>query len=91
MSKVNLCPLGENLLLEPQAAAEKVGAIFIPEAVRPLLTQGKVIDRGPMVSDRINLGDTVFFPMHAEHRLAYGDKKYIVVPESGCIAIVKPV
>lgn len=91
MSKANLSPLHDNLLLEPQQAAEKIGSIIVPENVRPLLTQGKVLDKGPLVSDKIALGDTVFFPMHAENRLAYGDKKYIIVAESGCIAIVQPI
>lgn len=89
MSKVNLAPLGENLLLKPQLASEKIGSIIVPEAVRPLLTQGEVLDRGPLVSDKIELGDVVFFPMHAEHRLNYGDQKYIIVAESACIGMVR--
>ncbi len=89
---VALSPLHDNLLLEPIPAADRSGGgIIIPEAHIKPLNQGKVVDKGPLVSERIELGDIMFFPLHSEHRLDYAGKKFIVVTESACLGCIRKV
>lgn len=90
-SRVNLSPLHDNILLEEIPGVDKIGAIIVPEAHVKPLNQGKVVDKGPLVSERIKLDDIVFYPLHSEHRLNYGGKKYIVVTESVCLGLIRKV
>lgn len=91
MSTVNLSPLHDNILLEELEPIKAYGAIIVPEAHQRKLNQGKVVDKGPMVSERIELGDILFFPQHVEHRLDYSGKKFIVVTESNCLGVIRKI
>lgn len=86
---VDLSPLQNNLLLKEVGSVERIGSIIIPEAHQKKLNQGVVADKGPLCTDAILVGDTVFFSMHAEHRLDYGGEKYMIVAEESCLGRIR--
>lgn len=90
-SHVDLKPLQNNLLVEPSEAAQKIGSIFVPEAHQRKMYQGKVLEKGPLCSDAINVGEVVCYSMHSESPLNYGGKSYIFVPEENCLGKITPV
>lgn len=91
MVKKSLIPFHSNLILEPIGPREKTDAgIIIPPIAQSIVNQGKVVDKGPDCSDKIQLGDIVFFPLHVEHRLNLSDKyKFIVVDEVNVLGSIR--
>jgi chaperonin GroES len=88
--KATLQPFYDNLILEAIEAADRTSSgIIIPEAHRVDLSQGKVIDKGPLVSDSIKLGDIVFYAPHSETRIAWRGNKYRIVAESNCLGRIR--
>lgn len=85
-TKTVLTPFFNNLILEPIAATGvSEGGIIVPEAHQKPLNQGKVLDKGPQVSDSVNKGDIVFFAMHTESKLNWRGVKLLVVSEDQCL------
>jgi len=84
-----LLPLYDNLIMEECAPISKIGHIIVPEAHQKILNQGRVVDRGPLVTEAIQLGDIVFFTQHSESRLAFRGKKFIIAAESACLGIIR--
>lgn len=57
-------------MLEPQQEDEKTeGGIFIPEQARQYLNEGKIMKKGPHVSEHLNKGMYVVFDSSSEYRL----------------------
>jgi co-chaperonin GroES (HSP10) len=96
MTKKQLIPWGTNILLEELPKVSQRGRILIPEAHQVKLNQGKVVDKGPLCSENIVVGDILFFPFHSEHRLSLAnpdvekdDYLFIVVPEEAVLGCIK--
>lgn len=88
-STVDLAPLSNQIILSPSAPVAQIGVIIVPEAHQRSLNQGTVIEKGPLVTSAIEVGDVVFFSMHSEARLNYGGQSYIIVPEESCLGRVR--
>lgn len=91
MKNTRLTPFHDNIILSAAESVEQIGSIIVPEAHRVELCKGVVLDKGPMVSDSVKIGDTVFFAQHSETRLALGGKKFRVVTESNCLGSLREV
>lgn len=90
MQQTLLIPFHSNIILEPtEARAQTESGILLPEAYRVPANQGKVVDIGPTVSDKIKLGDILFFPQHSETRLDYRGKKFIVIDEAQVLGAIR--
>lgn len=83
-------PLHDNILLEGiEAKTRTDGGLIIPERHQDAPPQGKVIDKGPGVSEYIKLGDILFYPHSAESALDYKGKKMKMVPESAVLGLIR--
>lgn len=92
MSKATLVVFHENILLEEiPASGVSGGGIIIPTAHQTPVNQGKVVDKGPNVSDAIKMGDILFYPPHAEAKLNYKGNKFIIVAESACLGAIREI
>lgn len=80
-------PFTDYIMLEPELEAEvSDGGIHIPEAVRKFLNEGKILKKGPDVSDLLRNGMFVVFEQSSEYRLDIGGGKVVfVVKESNVI------
>lgn len=57
-------------MLEPELEPEKTdGGIVIPEQVRKYLNEGKILKKGPNVSEHLQKGMYVVFDSSSEYRL----------------------
>lgn len=86
---VSLSPMHDNILLEEIEGIRQHGAIIVPDAHVKQLNQGRVVEKGPLVSERVELDDILFFPLHTEHRLPYGGRRFIIVSESNCLGSIR--
>ena len=88
MKSAKLTPFHDNLLLSEIPGVTQVGSIIVPEKHISPLNQGRVEDKGPLVSDKINIGDIVFFAPHSESRLTWRGTKVLIVTESNCLGSI---
>lgn len=92
MSTFSIQPFHDNILLSPvEASTTSEGGIIIPEAHRSIVNQGTVLDKGPLVSEKVIVGSIVFFPLHSESRLAYKGNKFILVAENQVLGSIQKI
>ncbi len=92
MSKVNIKPLADRVLVEAAAAEEKTASgIIIPDTAKEKPQKGKVIAVGNGKKDEpltVKAGDTVLYGKYAGTEITVDGKEYLIMRESDIFAIV---
>ena len=92
MSKVNIKPLADRVLVEPAAAEEKTaGGIIIPDTAKEKPMRGKIVAVGDGKKDEpitVKVGDTVLYGKYAGTELSVDGKDYLIMRESDIYAII---
>ena len=92
MSKVNIKPLADRVLVKPEAAEETTASgIIIPDTAKEKPMRGTIIAVGngtkkqPMT---VKAGDTVLYGKYAGTEITVKDIEYLIMRESDIFAIV---
>ena len=97
MSKLNIKPLADRVLVEPAAAETKTSSgIIIPDTAKEKPQKGKVVAVGPgRVNDDgktlampVKVGDIVVYSKYAGTEYSENGTEYLIVKESDILAIV---
>ena len=92
MSKVNVKPLGDRVLVEAAPAEQKTaGGIIIPDTAKEKPMRGKVIAAGAGKKDEpttVKPGDTVLYGKYAGTEIQIDGKEYLIMKESDIYAII---
>jgi chaperonin GroES len=92
MSKVNIKPLADRVLIEPAAAEEKTASgIIIPDTAKEKPQRGSVIAVGNGKPDEpitVKVGDSVLYGKYAGTEITVEGKEYLIMRESDIFAIV---
>lgn len=92
MSKVNIKPLADRVLVEPAAAEEKTASgIIIPDSAKEKPQRGQVIAVGNGKKDEpltVKVGDTVLYGKYAGTELTVEGNDYLIMRESDIFAII---
>ena len=92
MSKVNLQPLADRVVVQAAAAEEKTASgIIIPDTAKEKPQKGKVIAVGTGKKDEpltVKVGDTVLYGKYAGTEINVEGKEYLIMRESDIFAIV---
>lgn len=92
MSKLNIKPLADRVLIEPQAAETKTASgLFIPDSAKEKPQQGKVVAVGNGTKKEpltVKIGDTVLYGKYAGTELKFGGVDYLIMKESDIFAII---
>ena len=97
MSKVNIKPLGDRVLLEICEVAEQVkGGIVIPDTAKEKPQEFKVIalgtgkndDKGKKIPFDVKVGDIVLTSRYGGTEVKHNDKEYKVISQDDILAIV---
>ena len=97
MSKINIQPLGDRVLVEQKQEAEQIkGGIVIPdsakekplEAVVVALGTGKLDDKGNKIPFDIKVGDIVLTSKYGGPEVKYDDKEYKILSASDILAVI---
>jgi chaperonin GroES len=91
MSKVNIKPLADRVLVEPLAAEEKVGGIYIPDTAKEKPQKGKIIAVGPGDKENkvtLKVGDCVLYGKYSGTEINYEGSDYLIMKESDILAII---
>ena len=97
MSKINIQPLGDRVLVEQKQEAEQIkGGIVIPdsakekplEAVVVALGTGKLDDKGNKIPFDVKVGDIVLTSKYGGTEVKYDDKEYKILITSDILAVI---
>lgn len=92
MSKVNIKPLADRVLIEPAAAETTTASgIIIPDSAKEKPQKGIVVAVGTGTKDEpltVKVGDTVLYGKYAGTELTVEGNDYLIMRESDIFAIV---
>ena len=92
MSKVNITPLADRVLVEAAAAEETTASgIIIPDTAKEKPQKGVVVAVGNGKKDEpitVKPGDTVLYGKYAGTEISYEGKDYLIMRESDIFAII---
>jgi chaperonin GroES len=92
MSKLNIRPLADRVLVEPAAAEQKTsGGIIIPDTAKEKPQKGKIVAVGNGKKDEpmtVKVGDNVLYGKYAGTEITVEGKEYLIMKESDIYAIV---
>jgi chaperonin GroES len=98
MAELNFRPLGNRVWVEPIEQEDMTASgIVLPETAKEKPQEGKVLAVGPGVrNDKgerqpldVAVGDRVLFAKYAGTEIKQEGTKYLIMPESDILAIVK--
>lgn len=99
MSKKEIFPLGDRILVKPAEKEKKTkSGIIIPDTVdkeRPemgkviAVGEGKTTDEGKVIPPKVKVGNTVLFSKYGPDEIKIDDEEYLIVSESNILAIIK--
>ena len=92
MSKLNIKPLADRVLVEPAAAETTPSSgIIIPDTAKEKPQRGTVVAVGPGTKDNpvtVQVGDTVLYGKYAGTELSHEGGDYLIMKEADLLAIV---
>jgi len=92
MSKVNIKPLADRVLVQPAAAEEKTSSgLYIPDSAKEKPQRGTVIAIGTGKKDEpltVKVGDTVLYGKYSGTELTVDGGDYLIMRESDIFAIL---
>ena len=92
MSKVNIKPLADRVLVEAAEAEEKTASgIIIPDTAKEKPQNGKVVAVGPGKKDEpmeVKIGDAVLYSKYSGTEISVEGVDYLMMRESDILAIV---
>jgi len=96
--KLNLRPLSDRLVVEPQEKEEKTASgIILPETAKEKPQKGTVLAAGPgridddgkRIEMDVKAGDVVLYARFAGTEIKIDDRKLLILKESDILAIVE--
>lgn len=92
MSKVNIQPLGDRVLVEPAPAEQTTASgIIIPDTAKEKPQKGSVIAVGSGKKDEpmtVQVGDSVLYGKYSGTEITLEGKDYLMMREADIFAIV---
>ena len=97
MSKINLTPLADRVIIKPSEAEETTkGGIILPDTAKEKPIEGtvvaagpgKVTDDGKTVKMGVKVGDKVLYGKYSGTEVTVGGEEYSIMRESDIFAIV---
>jgi len=92
MSKVNIKPLADRVLVQPAAAEEKTASgLYIPDTAKEKPQKGTVVAVGNGKKDEpltVQVGDTVLYGKYSGTELNVEGSDYLIMRESDIFAIL---
>jgi chaperonin GroES len=92
MSKLNIKPLADRVLVEPAAAETKTSSgIIIPDTAKEKPQRGTIVAVGPGTKENpvtLKVGDTVLYGKYAGTELSHEGGDYLIMKESDILAII---
>ena len=89
---MNVKPLSDRVLVEPNPAEEKTaGGLFIPDTAKEKPLAGKVVAVGPGTSEvkmEVSVGDQVLYGKYSGTEINIDGKDYLIMRQNDILAII---
>jgi chaperonin GroES len=98
MSKINLSPLGDRVIVKPSDPEEKTkGGIILPDTAKEKPIEGTIVAAGPgkttddgkLVKLGVKVGDKVLYGKYSGTEVMVEGEEYLIMRESDIFAIVE--
>lgn len=84
-----LIALHDNLIVKPAGKQERQGILDVPQQYQKTISRGTVIDQSKSCTGKIQNGDDVIIPLHAQTECDVDGVLHWIVSESACLAILR--
>ena len=97
MSKINLKPLADRVIVKPKEADEVTkGGIILPDTAKEKPVEGTIVAAGPgktsddgkVVKMEVKVGDVVLYGKYSGSEVTVDGVEYLIMRESDIFAIV---
>ena len=97
MSKINLKPLADRVIVKPMEAEETTkGGIILPDTAKEKPIEGTIVAAGPgktgddgkLVKLEVKVGDKVLYGKYSGTEVSVEGEEYLIMRESDIFAIV---
>lgn len=97
MSKINLKPLADRIVVKPAEAEEKTaGGIILPDTVKEKPVEGTVVAAGPgkiaddgkAIKMEVKVGDKVLYGKYSGTEVTINGVEYLIMRESDIFGIL---
>lgn len=97
MSKINLNPLADRVVIQPKEAEEKTsGGIILPDTVKEKPVEGTIVAAGPgkvtengeTIKMGVKVGDKVLYGKYSGTEVTLSGVEYLIMRESDIFAII---
>ncbi len=97
MSKINLKPLADRIVVKPAEAEEKTaGGIILPDTVKEKPVEGTVVAAGPgkiaddgtVIKMEVKVGDKVLYGKYSGTEVTIKGEEYLIMRESDVFGIL---
>lgn len=97
MSKINLKPLADRVIVQPKEADEVTkGGIILPDTAKEKPVEGTVVaigpgktsDDGKLIKMEVKVGDKVLYGKYSGSEVTIDGVEYLIMRESDIFAIV---
>ena len=92
MSKLNIKPLADRVIVEPAAAETKTSSgIIIPDTAKEKPQKGNIVAVGPGTKDNpitVKVGDVVLYGKYSGTELNHEGNDYLIMKENDILAII---
>ncbi len=97
MSKLNINPLGDRIVVKPMEAEENTkGGIILPDTAKEKPVEGTIVATGPgrksddgkVVELEVKVGDKVLYGKYGGTEVTIDSEEYLIMRESDIFAIV---
>ncbi len=98
MSKFNLSPLADRVIVKPAAAEEKTsGGLYLPDTAKEKPIEGTVVaigpgktsDDGKLIAPAVKVNDKVLYGKYSGTEVTVAGEEYLIMRESDIFAIIK--
>jgi chaperonin GroES len=97
MSKINLKPLADRVIVKPKEADEVTkGGIILPDTAKEKPVEGTIVAAGPgktsddgkLIKMEVKVGDVVLYGKYSGSEVTVDGVEYLIMRESDIFAIV---
>ena len=98
MSKINLSPLGDRVIVKPSDPEETTkGGIILPDTAKEKPIEGTIVAAGPgkttddgkLVKLGVKVGDKVLYGKYSGTEVTVSGEEYLIMRESDIFAIIE--
>jgi chaperonin GroES len=89
MSKINIKPVGERVVVKPSESETKtVSGIYIPDSAKEKQNHGEIVAVGKIEDEELKVGDKVLYSKYGGTEVEFDGEKYLILEKNEVLAVI---